>query len=227
MTRKPNPARSDNPLLAKIDELRVAVKGRQLSRGAVGERAGLSRETLRQLGLRGPEASLATPSIVSIANVLGVAPSTLLSVAPKSGAEIDAPTARKGDMIPVLGKAAGAVVGALALGDAIDRVERPPALQHVIGAYAVYISGDSMRPMHCPGDLRFINPHKPYRTGDSVIVQTSGPNGDIFGWIKIYEHQNAEWLICRQLNPEGEYKFKATNVVDIHRVMTTGELFNK
>lgn len=219
---------ADNPLLAKIDELRLQLRG-QPTRNAIGAKAGLSRHTLRQLELRGPNASLSLPSIAALAKTLKVDASVLMAVAPR-GPHVDgtpSDSAAASDTIPILGTAAGAIVGALALGEPIDRVERPPALAHVPNAYAVYVAGQSMQPMHCEGDLRFAHPHRPPRTGDSVIVQTRGEAGDVLGWIKIYDHKNGEWLICKQLHPAGEYKFKRDAVIAMHRVLTTAEMFNK
>ena len=226
MARKPDTP-SDNPLLAKIDEARLRMKGAP-TRNKISQMAGLDRDTLRQLELRGPEASLSVPSINAFAGVLGLDPSELIAVAPHFP-QLAEPRrlSRETSMIPVLGNAAGAAVGAMALGEPIDQVERPPALAHVRDAYAVFISGDSMKPLHSPGDLRFVHPHKPPRAGDSVIVQTRESGDAACGWIKIFERQNGEWLICRQLNPEGEYKFRAEMVVRMHRVLTTAELFNK
>lgn len=218
---------SSNPLLAKIDEIRLHMKGAP-SRNQISVRAGLNRDTLRQLDLRGREASLSVPSLNALAEALGVDAVELISVAPRHAVAHDprrhvvAP-----HLIPVLGNAAGAVVGAMVLGEPIDQVERPPALLHVPDAYAVFISGDSMRPLHSSGDLRFVHPHKPPRAGDSVIVQTREAGEGVCGWIKILDRQNGPWLICRQLNPEGEYKFNINSVLAWHRVLTTAELFNK
>lgn len=219
---------SDNPLLAKIDEARLKMPGAP-SRNAISERAGLDRGTLRQLDLRGPHASLGIPSINAIAQVLGLDPGELIAVAPRAAPadERRLTPARPQGLIPVLGNAAGAVAGAMTLGEPIDYVERPPALEYVTDAYAVFVTGESMSPQHNPGDLRFVHPHKPPRAGDSVIVQTRGEKGGVHGWIKILERQTSVAWVCRQLNPAAEVKFNAANVLDVHRVLTTAELFNK
>ena len=38
-------------------------------------------------------------------------------------------------------------------------------------AYAIQVVSESMSPLHKPGDLCFIHPHRFYRDGDSIVVQ--------------------------------------------------------
>ncbi len=219
---------SDNPLLAKIDEARLKLPGAP-TRNTICERAGLDRGTLRQLDLRGPRASLSIPSINALAQVLALDPAELIALAPRGAPaeERRSTPSKPPGLIPVLGNAAGAVAGAMTLGEPIDLVERPPALEHVPDAYAVFVTGDSMSPKHNPGDLCFVHPHKPPRAGDSVVVQTRGENGGVQGWIKILERQTSTGWTCRQINPAAEIKFAIGHVLHVHRVLTTAELFNK
>ena len=93
-------------------------------------------------------------------------------------------------------------------------------------AYALYIRNESMWPRYPHGDLVFVHPHKPARSGEGVIVQVAKPDGTIEAYIKELDKTSGEWLIVKQLNPPAELKFKADTVHAIHKVMTTAELFN-
>ena len=79
--------------------------------------------------------------------------------------------------LPVYGTARGSLVDGVEgievfSTSAVDYVRRPVVLVGVPGAYAVYVSGDSMEPAHPHGSLRLVHPHRPVSPGDTVIVQT-------------------------------------------------------
>jgi phage repressor protein C with HTH and peptisase S24 domain len=83
-----------------------------------------------------------------------------------------------------------------------------------------------MSPLHNPGDLRFVHPHKPPRAGDSVVLQLVEADASAQAYIKIFERRSGDWVVCRQTNPAAEIKFKAAQIRAVHRVMTMNELFN-
>lgn len=65
--------------------------------------------------------------------------------------------------------------------------ERPPALNGVSGAFAVYVRGDSCEPKYQPGQLLYVHPTRPYRRGDWVVVRKLNGKGLIkrfIGWDK-------------------------------------------
>jgi len=235
-----------NPLLAEIDRLRVKLEP-PLSREGVCVKANVNRAILRQLEKRGPAAGVNAKTLAKLAAALDVSVETLSieiapimpDAAPPRSAEPKAviPAVRQADPktaavdlrdVPVLGVAAGSAVGSFVLsGSAIDYVERPPALAHVRGAYAVFVENDSMQPLHNRGDLRFVHPHRPARSGDSVIVQVRSGADGVQAYIKILERRTEEWVVCRQLNPAAEVRFKRDQVIAVHRVLTLNELFNR
>jgi len=226
--RRQAETRPKNPLVAKIDELRLELPGAP-SRNMLAIIAGLDRNILRQVERRGPAASLAPRAINSLAKALNTDAGVLLAAAPKSSPK-EPPIAlpRSRDMIDIVGHAIGGLLDTVAFREPIDRVDRPPGLEHVPDAYAVYVTGASMIPMHPPGELRFVHPHKPVRPGDSVVVQTyANVTKDIQGWIKIFVKETEHFLICKQLNPPGEVRFSLDAVKQYDRILTTAELFNK
>jgi phage repressor protein C with HTH and peptisase S24 domain len=134
--------------------------------------------------------------------------------------------------VPVRGTAMGAILGEsfegirLFDGEPIDMVRRPPALDHVDDAYAVFVSGDSMDPMHRPGELRFVHPNRPAAPGDTVVVVTRHWDGDPGqAYIKILRHRTADMILLEQINPAATIRIPLRFVVSVHRVLTMNELF--
>ena len=217
-----------NPILRRIDAAGAA-KTPPLKRYAIARLANVDESTIRKLESK-PDAGMNARTISKLAIALDVSTAYLLGedeTVQKGRRAFASPEHDKGE-VPILGSAAGAAVASFILSpDPIDWIERPPALRRVRDAYAVYVENDSMSPMHQRGDLRFVDPHRPARVGDSVIVQTVDANGERQAWIKMLEKRMEGWLVCRQLNPPAEVKYKWENVVSVHRVLTLAELFNR
>lgn len=142
-------------------------------------------------------------------------------------ADVPVPTGMAKD-VPVLGTAAGSDFerGAFQLtGDPVDYVRRPPGLLASKDIYALYVEGLSMTPKFDAGDLIYINPNRPVRPGDYVVIQEPVDDNAIRGFVKLFEKRAGDWYICRQFNPPGEMRFSAkNNAVKLHRVLTTADL---
>ncbi len=131
--------------------------------------------------------------------------------------------------IDVLGAAAGSEAGRGSFHfsmDPIDRVTRPPGLIGVKGVYAAYVENDSMWPMYAPGQLVFVSRVRAPAPGDAVVIQFPGEvEGDESGFIKLLQRRTAEWVECKQFNPEGPVKYRNVKGLTLHRVFTNNELF--
>lgn len=133
--------------------------------------------------------------------------------------------------LPVYGTARGSFVDGVEGIDvfsttAVDYVRRPPALMGVPDAYALFVNGDSMDPMHPHGALRMIHPHRPVSPGDSVIVQTRHwDHAPSQGYIKIYRRRHADRLVLEQLNPPAKIEIPVKFVVTVHKVLDMNDLF--
>ncbi len=105
---------------------------------------------------------------------------------------------------------------------------RPAALSGSRQLYAIYVSGSSMAPMHGHGELRFVDPARPARPGDTVVVQTR-PSSETGGetLLKIFVGRKDDKTVLRQLNPEATVEIPNRHVVSVHRVLTTNELFGR
>jgi len=92
---------------------------------------------------------------------------------PDSGTSIanDRGSSLRERMIPVRSAARGGTDQEMFLEDGpIDHRPAPSFVAHVKDAYAIYVVGDSMRPMYRPGQLLYINPHKPLMPGQGVVI---------------------------------------------------------
>lgn len=132
--------------------------------------------------------------------------------------------------VPVYGTASGSILGgedgAWQLGsDAVDYVRRPPGLATNLQAYALFVENLSMSPRFEPGDLIYVNPARPARPGDYVIIQVqNGENTEREAYIKKLLRRTEKGVVCEQYNPSATVTF--TGQVLIHRVMTTSEIMS-
>lgn len=127
--------------------------------------------------------------------------------------------------IPVMGVAAGSIIGVNIIhSEAIDFVSRPPALDNVKDAYALFVSGRSMVPQFGENDLVFVHPHKTPVSGDAVVIQQS-MNGEICAFIKTFKSYSESSLLASQHNPSRNVEYPKRTVLAVHKVLTTAELF--
>lgn len=141
-------------------------------------------------------------------------------------AAVDLPRTMAKD-VPVRGTVAGADYGKGAFQlspDIIDYVRRPPALADAKDVYALYVEGSSMEPRFEAGELIFVNPNRPARPGDYVVIQEPVSEDETRGFVKQLVKRTGDWVVCRQLNPVAELRFKATPALRVHRVLTTSDM---
>lgn len=142
-----------------------------------------------------------------------------------------APSAADHDLIAIRGTASGSALGFFALNDEpIDYVVRPAPLARVLDLYALYVTGDSMAPLHNHGDLRLVAPHQVIRPGDDVIVQMRTANGDTEAMIARYRGETATHYLLRKFNLGGKdanIEEKRSDVKRLHRVVTMNEILGK
>ncbi|GGF87547.1 DNA-binding protein [Azorhizobium oxalatiphilum] len=83
-------------------------------------------------------------------------------------------------------------------------------------AYALEISGDSMRPVYRPGDLVVVSPAASVRKGDRVVVKTR--EGEVLA--KELVRQTNKTVELRSLNPEYEDRsFATADVLWVARIV--------
>jgi phage repressor protein C with HTH and peptisase S24 domain len=83
-------------------------------------------------------------------------------------------------------------------------------------AYALEISGDSMKPAYRDGDIVIVSPGTAIRRGDSVVVQTS--DGEVI--VKELKRRTARHLELQSLNPaHADRMLDADDVAWIARIV--------
>lgn len=202
--------------------------------------AGIGVDSIRDLKRRGTIPK--RPAMMALAGVLKVDVDWLygiddhqpakeyVTVSARVGPmEIPAAAPGSSQRIPICGIAYGSLHEASGIPEKpIGWVETPPGLRDIPGIYAVYVDGDSMAPQHNPGELRFVDPNRPVRPGDSVIIQSrSMQSGPIKLAIKRFVSRNPEGIIADQINSKrpGTITFMRSAVLSVDRVLTTNELF--
>lgn len=174
------------------------------------------------------ERSLDTEWMRILANALGVSEADLLSrnsiepgvqydsslafsAIPTSGHAFSGPRD-----LPILGFVkAGSEGFFIVNGEIQGYAVRPDLLRGMRDAYAVYVHDDSMFPAFEPGHLVWVDPMRPIRAGDTVIVQLT--DGQAF--IKRLKRRTEKALICEQWNPAIEVRYETKKVKSLHLVV--------
>lgn len=133
-----------------------------------------------------------------------------------------APPVFSEDRIPVLGVARGGDDGRFEFnGETVEYVPRPPNLIGVRRAYAIYVTGDSMLPRYRPGEMLWVNPHKPPEKYDDVVVQLhpASSSEPPEGLVKEFRAWTPSRLMLWQYNPAGEVEIERRLVKDVHLVV--------
>jgi phage repressor protein C with HTH and peptisase S24 domain len=128
--------------------------------------------------------------------------------------------------VPVYGIAVGGSAADFQLnGEIVDYVRRPPGLMNAKRVFAIYVQGESMEPRYENGDLVYLNPDRPARSGDDVVIQMK-PNGHKAGdcFIKRLVRRTPTQIVCRQFNPPAEVVYGIDEVDKVFKVLTSAEL---
>lgn len=134
---------------------------------------------------------------------------------------IEAPPMGRRD-VPVFGKAQGGDGGVFEFnGEVLGWEDRPPMLEGVSSAYAVYVDGDSMYPRYKAGETVWVNPNKVPAREDDVIIQLRPiTEGDApRGFIKEFVGWRENKLVVMQHNPSGEISYERWEVLSVHPIV--------
>ncbi|WP_262298410.1 LexA family transcriptional regulator [Microvirga sesbaniae] len=110
-------------------------------------------------------------------------------------------------------------------GQTIGYEPRPPGIQGRKDVYVLYVQNDSMDPKYEPGERLYVDPHRPPRPMDYVVVELQGDDGEPGkGFIKRLVRQTPTKVIVEQFNPRKEIEFDRQEIKSLHRVIPTDEL---
>jgi phage repressor protein C with HTH and peptisase S24 domain len=166
-----------------------------LSPSGLAKRSGLDPTTFNKSKRITPEGRERWPSTESVAKALAATNNSI-----DTFVQLIGDTARTVQSLPLLGFAqAGAGgyfdEGGFPTGKGWDEVALPSVNDE--HAYALEISGDSMRPAYRDGDVIVVSPATPIRRGDRVVVKTRG--GEVL--VKELKRRTAKTLELQSLNP--------------------------
>lgn len=123
------------------------------------------------------------------------------------------------DMIPILGHA-NASSSAIMLNheDPIGEAPRHPNQKGVRNAFYLKIYDESMAPRYYPGERAAVNGGSMPLTKEDCIIEMN--NGEAY--IKQFLRTSTKDVVCRQLNPDKEWKRPLSEVKAIHAVVGRG-----
>lgn len=141
---------------------------------------------------------------------------------PVFGTALGHDLSRNGDR-PILVETTTYVVG-----DVVDWLRRPPALAGREDVYGLYIVGNSMAPRYEEGEPVYVDPRRPPRLGDYVIVQLMKHDEEgsefVSALIKRLVRRTPNYIELEQFQPAGVFRLDIREVGPIHRVMTPSDL---
>jgi phage repressor protein C with HTH and peptisase S24 domain len=98
-------------------------------------------------------------------------------------------------------------------GNEVDRAVRPPGLKNVKGLFALYVSNDSMYPAWREGALFYVNPNRPPKVGDDVVVEYHPLDGEPgAAFLKRLKSRSRGKYVVEQFNPPQELEFEQSQV---------------
>lgn len=218
----------ENPLFTRIKSRLDALN---LSSNAASEMAGLDRTFIKQIEY-GKKKGMRSDSASRLARVLQCDVGWLMTgegnPAPTlaDSSNHDAPNAMMPHSsvdfvvgprdLPIRGNArGGSDAFFLDNGDIQGMAHRPGALVGVKNAFACYMTGDSMEPRYEAGDLLYVNPIKPIRPRDYVLIELD----DHQAYVKRLVRRTTEKVIVEQFNPKKELHYDTSRIIHIYRVV--------
>ncbi|MEP9397950.1 S24 family peptidase [Mesorhizobium sp. KR2-14] len=197
---------------------------------AVSRAAGRGQDFIRDFMI-GRKRRMNADDMARIARELGVTVPYLLgeeveAIVDSEALAAAAPEAPAGKGVPIYGRAAGSYHGALHIEPQItDWAPCPPGVANVRDAYALWVVNDSMVPRFRHGDIVFVEPHRPVRPGDDVVIQLRPDESNIVEtWVKEFVRYQGDDIVVKQFNPPKELVFRRNQVVEMQRIMPINEI---
>lgn len=130
--------------------------------------------------------------------------------------------------VPIMGVTVGGSDGEfeMNMGEPADYARRPRTIARSMKVFALYVQGSSMSRWRDPGTLVYVDPIRPPRPGDRVVVELhpEREGGGHPAYLKELVTSTATKVRLRQYNPEGTIEIALSKVRHIHRVIEWEEL---
>lgn len=170
------------------------------------------------------ERRLTVDWMLRLAEPLDCQPAELLPLAKNDDTEVNAlvpALSAVARLIPVRSAARGGHEQEMFLADGpIDHRPCPSFVEHVRDAYAIYVVGDSMAPMYRPGQLLYVNPHRPLTAGRGVVITKTNQAVLIKELVRVSNYG----LIVREYQPKlREFSIAHAEITEAHSVVGAEE----
>jgi phage repressor protein C with HTH and peptisase S24 domain len=185
-----------------------------MSPSGLAKRSGLDPTTFNKSKRITADGRERWPSTESVAKALAATNSSI-----DTFVQLIGDGARSLQSVPLLGFAQAGSGGyfddsGFPAGKGWDEVALPSAIDE--HAYALEISGDSVKPTYRDGDIIVVSPGTPIRRGDRVVVKTSG--GEVM--VKELKRRTTKTLELQSLNPaHADRTFDAADIEWIARIV--------
>lgn len=127
--------------------------------------------------------------------------------------------------LPVFGTAQGGSGALIVTNEPVDWVARPDPLFRVRDGYGMIVTGDSMSPAHKHGSTALVNPHIPWRAGDTCVFRSHAEDGSVHAIIKEVRGATEELWRVRQYNPPKDFTLRRSEWQVCH--VTVGNYFTR
>jgi hypothetical protein len=129
------------------------------------------------------------------------------------------PSRLKASVIPIYSAAQGGKGHIIIDFNPIEEARPPEELIRVRDAYGILIVGESMVPAYKPGDVAWVNPHKPIERDTDVVLYHVPPNGEAEAIIKtLIGFSQREWRL-RQYQPPRDFIESRVDWLVCHRIV--------
>jgi phage repressor protein C with HTH and peptisase S24 domain len=118
----------------------------------------------------------------------------------------------------------------LDLDNQVDYLRRPPSLATKRDVYAITVAGDSASPKYDDGEPAYVDPKRPPRSGDWVVVQLVKEEPEAeerrlhIALLKQFVRRTDSYVELHQLNPDVRFQVPNRQVHAIHRVIPWSEI---
>jgi phage repressor protein C with HTH and peptisase S24 domain len=107
--------------------------------------------------------------------------------------------------------------------DVVDTVEAPPGLTAIPDAYAIFITDNKMEPRYEQGEVVCVNPHRPPRPNDYVVIQISEDDGKtVMAMVRRLVSMDEREVVVAQLNPHKTRRLPRKQALAVHRITWSG-----
>lgn len=184
--------------------VRAAREAKNLSQAQLGRLIGVKQQTLDAIERGETQRSRFLPEIVKELEIppqdVGLPPET---AQPPGMAAVGSPYGTRD--FRIFTAAEGGPGEIIRSADPVDWWPRPIEVQHVKGAYGMYIVGDSMAPEFEPGHVAVVNPNLPHVGGKSYIFYGEDEAGQARATVKRLRRATGDtWFVTQHNPPAGQ-----------------------